>query len=88
MISQTQADFWICFNSLPAEIQQLAHQKYQLWQQDAFNSALHFKPLFDDVWSVRINQSYRALGRRKNALIVWFWIGTHSDYDQLLKRLL
>lgn len=48
---------------------------------------LHFKPLMADVWSVRVNQNYRALGRRKGSLIVWFWIGTHAEYDQLLKRL-
>ncbi len=87
MISQINADFWVCFNSLPASIQQQAQEKYHLWQQDAFNAALHFKPLFADVWSVRINQAYRALGRRKGILIVWFWIGTHAEYDQVLKRL-
>jgi hypothetical protein len=52
----------------------------------AYN-ALHFKPLFSNVWSVRINQNYRALGRRNGNLIAWFWIGTHADYDELLKRL-
>ena len=87
MISQTQPDFWACFNSPPAELQQLAREKYRLWQADAFNAALHFKPLFKDVWSVRINQSYRALGRKRGNLIVWFWIGTHAEYDQLLQRL-
>lgn len=87
MISQTQADFWACFNSLPAEIQNLAREKYRLWQDDAFNAVLHFKPLFKDVWSVRINQGYRALGRKRGNLIVWFWIGTHAEYDQMLKGL-
>ena len=87
MISQTNADFWDCFNSLPTEIQQLARQNYRHWQEDAFNVALHFKPLFANVWSVRINQNYRALGRKQGSLVVWFWIGTHAEYDQLLKRL-
>jgi hypothetical protein len=87
VISQTNGDFWVAYNSLPAEIQQQAREKYRLWEKDAFNVALHFKPLFDNVWSVRITQNYRALGRRTGNLIVWFWIGTHSEYDQLLKRL-
>ena len=87
MISRTNADFWICFNALPEEIQKLAEDKFHLWREDAFNAALHFKPLTADVWSVRVNQNYRALGRRKGSLIVWFWIGTHAEYDQLLKRL-
>jgi hypothetical protein len=85
--SRTTADFWACFNSLPLDVQQLARAKYRLWRVDAFNSALHFKPLVRNVWSVRINQSYRALGKRQGNLIVRFWIGTHSEYDQLLKRL-
>lgn len=84
MISQTHADFWACYNVLPAEIQRQARAKYRLWQTDAFNAALHFKPLIGNVWSVRINQNYRALGRRNGNLVVWFWIGTHADYDRLL----
>jgi hypothetical protein len=87
VISQTHADFWTCFNALPAEIQQQAREKYCLWQTDTFHASLHFKPLIGNVWSVRINQSYRALGRKKNNLVVWFWIGTHAEYDELLKRL-
>lgn len=87
MISQTQGDFWAAYNALPVEIQQQAREKYRLWEKDAFNAALHFKPLFNNIWSVRINQNYRALGRRTGSLIVWFWIGTHADYDELLKRL-
>ena len=87
MISQTNADFWACFNALPEEIRRQAREKFELWRHDAFNATLHFKPLIGRVWSVRINQNYRAAGRRYGSLIVWFWIGTHAEYDQLLKRL-
>jgi len=68
-------------------VQNQAREKFQLWQKDAFNSALHFKPLLGNVWSVRVNQNYRALGRRRGNIIVWFWIGTHAGYDELSKRL-
>jgi hypothetical protein len=84
VISKTHEDFWACFDALPFEIQKLAREKFRLWRDDAFNSSLHFKELMKDVWSVRIN---RALGRRNRNLIVWFWIGTHAEYDKLLKRL-
>ena len=87
MISQATADFWACYHALPEEIQRLAREKFRIWQTDAFNSALHFKPLMDDLWSVRVNQKFRALGRRRGHLIVWFWIGTHAEYDQLVSRL-
>ena len=64
MISKTQEDFWRCFDGLPAEVQQQARERFHLWQKDAFNAALHFKPLLGDVCSVRVNQQYRALARR------------------------
>jgi hypothetical protein len=31
--------------------------------------------------------SYRALGNREaDDLIVWFWIGSHAEYDELTGR--
>lgn len=87
MTSRTQEDFWRCFNGLPPEVQQQARERFRFWQKEPFNAALHFKPLLGDVWSVRVNQQYTALGRRKGGLIVWFWIGSHTDYDELIKRL-
>ena len=87
MISRTHADFWTAFNALPVEVQQQARERFRLWQQDAFNPMLHFKPLLGEVWSVRVNAQYCALGRRKGSLMVWFWIGTHADYDGLVRRL-
>ncbi len=35
--------------------------------------------------SVRIGIGYRALGVRKGEEIIWFWIGSHADYDRLLR---
>ena len=87
MISKTHEEFWNCYNALPKAAQKLARDKFHLWQVDAFHSSLQFKELPKNVWSVRINQNYRALGRRKDNLMVWFWIGTHAEYDQLLKQL-
>jgi hypothetical protein len=36
---------------------------------------------------VRIGLAYRALGVRDGDDVVWFWIGSHADYDQLLREL-
>jgi hypothetical protein len=87
VISKAHANFWACFNALPAEVQRQARKSYELWRGDTFHSSLHFKPVLPDVWSVRVNDNYRALGRRRGGLIVWFWIGSHAEYDALLKRL-
>jgi hypothetical protein len=36
----------------------------------------------DDLYSVRISANYRALGVMQGSRIVWFWIGSHADYDK------
>jgi hypothetical protein len=77
-------EFWSCFNRLPQDIQNIAREKYLLWQEDPFHPSLHFKELTPDIWSARINKQYRALARRKGDLLTWFWIGTHAEYDRLI----
>lgn len=39
------------------------------------------------VYSVRVGIGYRALGVKDGDTITWFWIGSHADYDQILKSL-
>lgn len=36
------------------------------------------------MWSVRVGAHYRALGIEKPDGILWFWIGSHTEYDTLL----
>jgi len=47
--------------------------------------SLRFKKLggYDQVWSVRINEQYRAVGERMGDTIFWSWIGTYNDFDNL-----
>jgi hypothetical protein len=33
---------------------------------------------------VRVALGWRALGVSKDDAIVWFWIGSHADYDRLV----
>ena len=81
MNSKALPSFWKYFERLPADIQELARQKYRLWQRNPFHVSLHFKEVRPGVWSIRISQKYRALGQECGDLIVWYWIGTHDDYD-------
>ena len=42
----------------------------------------------DQIWPIRVGIGWRALGIVKNKnVIVWFWIGSHPEYDKLLKKL-
>jgi hypothetical protein len=39
----------------------------------------------EPIYSVRISRDYRALGVQAAAdEIVWFWIGSHADYERIL----
>ncbi len=78
--------FWRCYNSLPADIQQLADEKFDLLKSDARHPSLHLKKVGGSppLWSVRVGLHYRALGRDKPEGVVWFWIGAHAEYDRLL----
>jgi hypothetical protein len=39
------------------------------------------------VYSVRIDLDWRAVGVLKDDTVVWFWIGSHNDYERLLVRI-
>ena len=51
--------------------------------------SLRFKKLanHDDIWSVRINNDYRAIGRWRDNTILWFFIGSHADYEKFIDTL-
>jgi hypothetical protein len=90
MKSELTDSFIKCFAKLPARVQQTARKNYKLWKQDLSHSSLEFKKLNtkETVYSVRAGIGWRAVGVMKNNdTIVWFWIGSHSEYDKLLKRL-
>jgi hypothetical protein len=39
-------------------------------------TSTHNKPVF----SARVGISFRVLGIQQNDEMIWFWIGSHSDY--------
>ena len=89
MKSLTTQQFWNAYNKLPENIQQRARKKYSLFEKDHTYPSLRFKKVQrnPDVYSVRITQDYRALGVKENNKIIWFWIGSHTDYQHFLNRM-
>jgi hypothetical protein len=83
--SKVKSSFWEYLNHLPQPVQSMAREKFRVWQGDPFHPSLQFKEIRTNLWSVRINDNYRALGWRHGGLIVWFWIGAHATYDRLIK---
>jgi len=75
--------FWECYDRLPVAIKQLADDNLALLKRNPKHPSLHFKQI-RQFWSVRIGLRYRALGIAVPDGVVWFWIGTHSEYDRLV----
>jgi hypothetical protein len=76
-------DFWSCYRRLPRQIQELADLSYEMLKADPFHPSLHFKKI-GKYRSVRIGLHYRAVAAEVPEGILWFWIGSHSEYDKLL----
>ena len=77
-------EFWACFEKLPASVQNLARENYELLKTNPDHPSLHFKRI-DRFWSVQVGRTYRALAVDAEDGIVWFWIGTHAKYDRLIR---
>jgi len=88
MISHINDKFKKAYKKLPIEIRTTAKKQYKAFQNDPYHASLHFKRVHSSraIYSARITQNYRTIGILKDDVIIWFWIGSHDDYDKLLKR--
>ena len=89
MKSTTTDAFWNCYAELPEEIKKQARDMYAQFLHDPYYPGLHFKRVHSAraMYSVRITRDYRALGiLQHNDEIIWFWIGSHSDYEKIIKK--
>ena len=89
MKSKRTRRFRELLRQLPPDVRRQAYAAYRLFERDPAHPSLRFKRAGSSrtIYSVRIGIGYRALGRREEEdLIVWFWIGTHADYDRLLQK--
>src|ERR1700683_5236932 len=87
MQSRTTRQFRSLFSNLPIDAQQDAKRAYRLFQSNPAHPGLQFKKLAgeDDIYSVRIGLGYRALAVMKKDRVIWYWIGSHADYDRLVQ---
>ena len=80
--------FWRGYHALTQAARATADKNYALWRANPQHPSLHFKPVGSEgFWSVRVGKHCRALGHREGEDITWVWIGSHSEYDQLIGSL-
>lgn len=84
MIHFASPSFWLAYESLPVSVQRLADRNYEIIKKDPKHPSLHFKKI-GRYWSVRVGIHYRALAVDVEDGVLWFWVGSHSEYDKLIK---
>jgi mRNA-degrading endonuclease RelE of RelBE toxin-antitoxin system len=84
MKSHTTPEFWNQFKALPQRVQEDAKKAFRLFLSNPVHPGLEFKKLQGNTnsYSVRVGAHYRAVGEMTGDAIVWFWIGTHAEYDR------
>ncbi|MEK6300635.1 MAG: hypothetical protein AABO41_07935 [Acidobacteriota bacterium] len=77
--------FWACYRQLSEDVRRLADKSFALLRENSQHPSLHFKKI-GRFWSARVGLHYRALAVEHEADLVWFWIGSHAEYDKLVDR--
>ena len=88
--NRTTRQFREQYATLPPRIQELTRQACLLFHRDPDHPSLRHHPLEDrkaashtpGSFSVSITMQYRAIYVREGDVNVWYWIGTHAEYDR------
>lgn len=81
---RTTSRFWQCFDHLPESVQTVARKNFDLLKTNPLHPSLHFKEV-GKFWSARVGIHHRALAICDGKEFIWVWIGTHDEYDRLIK---
>jgi len=83
VIHHASPAFWRRYEALPADVRAIADKNYGLLKVDPRHPSLHFKKV-GRYHSVRVGLRYRALAVDVDDGVLWFWIGSHAEYDRLV----
>jgi hypothetical protein len=86
MKSEVLPSFWATYETLDQTMRRRARKAFELWRDNPFHPSLHFKCINaqENIWSVRINRNFRALGIWEGDMLTWYWIGSHHDYERFI----
>jgi hypothetical protein len=87
--SATTERFRRLYSAAPAQRQVQIKRAYKLWRENPAHPSLRFKKVHETepIYSARVDLDWRAVGVLDGDTVVWFWVGPHDQYAELLKRL-
>ncbi len=89
MNSRTTRGFRELMSALQKHVRKQAREAYRHFLKNPSHPGLHFQQVYADppIYSARIGISYRAVGVIDGDSVVWYWVGSHANYDKLLAHL-
>jgi hypothetical protein len=86
--SRGTPEFWNLYRSLPPDIRLAARETYRKFAANPAHPGLQLERLRADprAWSVRVTRNYRSVALRCGDDWLWFWIGSHQDFDRRFPR--
>ena len=63
----------------------MADACYDLLKANPSHPSLHFKKI-GRYRAVRVGLHYRALAVEVPEGLLWFWVGSHAEYDKILRE--
>jgi hypothetical protein len=87
--SRTTKQFRKQLSELPPHIRRQARKAFVTWHRDPWHPSLQFKQIHATrpIFSARVGLDWRAVCVRTEDTVLWFFIGSHANYDKLIKAL-
>jgi len=76
-------EFWELYRALPQSVRDLAARNFSFLKNNPRHPSLHMKKA-GHYWSVRVGLHYRAVAVEVPEGLLWFWVGSHEDYNKLM----
>ena len=75
------------FKKLPLLIRERSVKAFKNLEE-GFSRGLNLEKIkgYDTLYSIRIDDDYRALGNKKGDTVCWEWIGPHDEYMRRIRR--
>ena len=71
---------------MPRDVRRAALAAYRQWLADPRAGGLRFKCVGNKLYSLRIDDDFRAMARLGDAGFEWYFIGSHADYLRELRN--
>jgi hypothetical protein len=87
--SHTTAGFRQSFKQLSKQMQKQAREAYRRFQADPNYPSLRFKKVHPTkpIYSARVGKGHGAVGVLEGEEIIWFWIGSHKEYERVIGKM-